>query len=114
MKILRTGFGWIETERARFDFDILIYSDGRVENRYRYRITDSHTVGLKELQRLLANTSAKVVIGTGQSGMVTLSPEAEKFLAQQKIPCHLAPTPEAILIYNQMDDPKVGIFHVTC
>lgn len=114
MKIIKTGFGWIETERTRFDFDILLYSDGRVENRYRYHLLDSHTVGRKEVERVLANTNATVVIGTGQSGMVTLSPEAEEFLAWQKIPYRLAPTPEAILIYNRLDDPKVGIFHVTC
>ncbi len=114
MKLIGTGFGWIETERARFDFDIIIYPDGKVENRYRYQIIDNHQVDLKEVQRVLGDSSATLIIGTGQSGMVTLTPAAEKFLNQGKIQFHLAPTPKAIMIYNQTGEPKAGIFHVTC
>ncbi len=114
MEIKATGFGWIETERARFDTDIVIYPDGRIENRYRHLTGDNHTVGKKEVTRVLANTKAQLVIGTGQEGIVQLSSDALQFLQDNNIIYHLAPTPEAITIYNRLDPPKAAIFHVTC
>lgn len=114
MEIKATGFGWIETDRARFDTDIVIYPDDRIENRYRHLTGDNHTVGKKEVARVLAGTNARLVIGTGQDGVVQLSPDAIQFLQTNNIDYHAAPTPEAIKIYNQLHPPKAAIFHVTC
>lgn len=114
MEIIATGFGWIETDRVRFDTDIVIYPDGRLENRYQHLTGDNHTVGKKEVARVLAGTSATLVIGTGQYGAVQLAPEAAQFLQTNNIQYHLAPTPEAIKIFNQLQPLKAAIFHVTC
>ncbi len=114
MEIKATGFGWIETDRARFDTDIIIYPDGQIESRYRHLRGDNHTVSKEEVQRVLAGTSAALVIGTGQYGALRLAPEAEKFLKENAITCHIAPTPEALKIYNSTTGTKAAIFHVTC
>ncbi|MGQ9678117.1 MAG: MTH938/NDUFAF3 family protein [bacterium] len=114
VELIATGFGWIETARARFDTDIVIYPDNRIESRYRYLIGDSHTVGKNEVVRVLAGTSAHLVIGTGQEGIVQLAPEAAQFLWTNGIEYHLAPTPDAIKIFNQLKSPKAAILHVTC
>ncbi|MEO0067828.1 MAG: MTH938/NDUFAF3 family protein [candidate division WOR-3 bacterium] len=114
MTIKATGFGWIETDRARFDYDIVIYPDGRVERRFPNRFGDSHTITLKEVQRVLANTKASLVMGTGQAGVAEVAKEAKDFLKANGIEFKIAPTPEAILIYNQLSEPKAAIFHITC
>lgn len=114
MEIIATGFGWIETDRARFDTDIVIYPDGRIENRYQHLTGDNHTVGKKEVARVLAGTAATLVVGTGQERTVQLSPEAAQILLTHRIRYYLAPTPDAIKIFNQLQPPKAAIFHVTC
>ncbi len=114
MRIEATGFGWIETDKARFDYDIVIYPDGRVESRFPNRFGDSHTFSLKEVQRVLAKEKATLVIGTGQAGVARIAEEALGFLKENNIQFKIEPTPEAINFYNQLPEPKAAIFHVTC
>ncbi len=114
MEIKATGFGWIETDRARFDTDVVIYPGGQVETRYRHLRGDNHIVTREEVQRVLAGTNATLVIGSGQYGVLTLDPAAKKFLDDRGITCHLAPTPEAIKIFNSLTGTRAAIFHVTC
>lgn len=114
MTIQATGFGWIETDKARFDYDIVIYAEGRVECRFPTRFGDSHTISRKEVQRVLAQSKARLVIGSGQQGVAKLAKEAMDFLKENCIEFKIAPTPEAIGYYNQMPEPKAAIFHVTC
>ncbi|MGQ9707555.1 MAG: MTH938/NDUFAF3 family protein [bacterium] len=114
MKLKATGFGWIETDKARFDYDIVINPEGRIESRFTGQVKDSHVIGLQEVKRLLADSRARLVIGSGQEGIVQVSAEAREFLKKNSIEFQIAPTPEAILLYNQLPEPKAAIFHVTC
>ena len=114
VKLKATGFGWIETERSRFQSDIVIYPDQRIETRFQGRPGDSHTISLNEVKRVLAGTRARLVIGSGQDGIAQVAAEAEDYLKKNSIEFQVAPTPEAILIYNQLPEPKAAIFHVTC
>ncbi len=112
--IKATGFGWIETSAGRFDTDILVYPDERIEERYRYSVMDSHTIEVAEVNRVLAENKAVLVIGSGQSGWAKLSKQAVEFLQENGIEFYIAPTPKAFAIYNQLPAPKAGIFHITC
>ncbi len=112
--IKATGFGWIETSAGRFDTDILVYPDERIEGRYTYQVADSHTIDLAEVRRVLTDIQAVLVIGSGQSGWARLSESALEFLQKNGIEFHIATTPKAIKVYNQIPAPKAGIFHITC
>ncbi|MGB9741868.1 MAG: MTH938/NDUFAF3 family protein [bacterium] len=114
MTVKATGFGWIETDRGRFQSDILVYPDGTVENRYDYSVPDSHSIGRDEVRRVLGDTNAVLVIGTGQYGMATLEAGAEDWLRQRLITFKLLPTPAAVIFFNQLSGPKAAIFHLTC
>ena len=55
-----------------------------------------------------------LILGTGHSGQVALADDAEGFLAPRLIECRALPTPEAIEAYNQCDQRKAALVHVTC
>jgi len=114
MTVKATGFGWIETDCGRFESDVLVYPEGKIENRYDYPAVDSHLISQEEVQRVLQDTVAVLVIGTGQSGLAALAEPAQKFLKQRGIKFRVLPTPEAIVYYNRLAEPKAAIFHLTC
>ncbi len=114
MTILGTGFGWIETDVGRFEHDIVVFPDGSVGNRYDRLSGSNHEFGLAEATAALCGTTADIVLGTGQYGVATVPDSTRRHLASCGAQLHVAPTPKAILIYNELSVPKCGIFHVTC
>ncbi|HJV33538.1 hypothetical protein, partial [Geomonas sp.] len=55
-----------------------------------------------------------LIIGTGQSGNLHLSPQAAEYFAHHDCKVIAEPTPKAITIFNQTKGSKIGLFHVTC
>ncbi len=114
MTILGSGFGWIETDSGRFDHDIIVFPDGRTENRYHHLKGSSHVLSPDETRTVLDGTKAGLVLGTGQYGLVQVPPATRKLLEELNAQLHAAPTPEAITEYNSLSGPKCAVFHVTC
>lgn len=112
MELRATGFGWIQTDRARLAADIVIYPDERLA--LRRSVPDRHIVERAELERVLAGTEAVLVLGSGQYGAMKIAPGAEEYLRRRGIRFHILPTPEAIKLFNRLKPPRAGIFHVTC
>jgi hypothetical protein len=115
---MRTGFGWIEIGGVRYDYDIVIHTDGSVTKR---RKKDSK--GLKEdyghtpLSEFelgfLAKENADVVfVGTGQYGSLPITPGAGDLLASYA-PVIL-PTGEILSLIRKEQRPYVAILHITC
>ena len=69
---------------------------------------------LADAERLLAEGADQLIIGTGQSGVLRLSEEAQTFFDRQGCEVTLAPTPEAIEQFNAATEPVTGLFHLTC
>lgn len=113
-----TAFGWLEIEGARYEHDVLIRLDGSVERRKKKlskRVYGtSHTISLEEARHVYEEGAATLVIGSGQSGQVHLSPEAQEFFHQRHCRVHLLPTPEAVTVWNDSRGKTIGLFHVTC
>ena len=114
MTILKTGFGWVETDAGRFEHDILVFPDGRIENRYDKLTGSNHRLDPAEAATALDGTHADFVFGTGQYGTAVVAEETEQLLAGLEVRLHALPTPEAAGVYNRLSNPKCGVFHVTC
>ena len=117
-KINKTKFGSITVAGEKYDHDILIRLNGKVEKRKKRLSKEvfgtSHIISLAEAKYVYEDGAQRIIIGTGQSGMVKLSDEAAAFFQQKKCTVDLSPTPEAIRCWNDAESPAIGLFHITC
>jgi hypothetical protein len=63
---------------------------------------------------LLAGSAARLLIGAGQYGTVTVSKEAAAHLERNGCQVELLSTPEAIPAWNQAEGAVIAMLHVTC
>jgi hypothetical protein len=117
-KIDATTFGGITIAGRRFKHDVIIRHDGSIEKRKKKlskRIYGtSHLVSRKEAKFIYEEGAKVLVIGTGQFDSLRLSDEAQTYLQKKNCEPLLAPTPEAIHIWNDAGENTIGLFHVTC
>ncbi|AKB24566.1 hypothetical protein MSMTP_1097 [Methanosarcina sp. MTP4] len=117
-KIDSTSFGSITVEGKAFEHDILIRLDGRVEKRTKKLSKalygTSHKISLEEAEHIYEEGTEKIIMGTGQTGFVELSDEAEAFFRKKRCSIELLPTPWAIERWNELEGRIVAMFHVTC
>jgi hypothetical protein len=118
MDIERTQFGQIVIDGRDFPYDVVVQRSGAVVKRTK-RLSKaiygtSHILSEDEARAIHEPGVEVVILGTGQYGRLTLSPEAERFFANQGCAVEARPTPEAIILFNQEHRPRVGLFHVTC
>lgn len=117
-RIDSTEFGPITIEGTEIDHDVLIRLSGKVKKRKKKLskavFGTSHTISVEEAEHIFEKGSEQLIIGTGQSGLVTLSPEASEYFKEKKIRVDLSPTPEAVRKWNKAEGATIGLFHVTC
>lgn len=113
-----TQFGSITIEGKIIDHDVLIRLSGKVEKRKKKLskavFGTSHAISLEEAKYLYEKGAERLIIGAGQNGMVTLSQEAAGYFKKKKLHVDLSSTPEALLRWNKITGPIIGLFHVTC
>ncbi|MEO0098233.1 MAG: MTH938/NDUFAF3 family protein [candidate division WOR-3 bacterium] len=114
MRIERTGFGWIIVDGVKYTSDIIITTNGEIRNRYEDFSGSSHSLSEKELEKLLIGNPEVVIIGTGQNGCLSLSPEIKDYLKKKDVEFISLLTPEAIRAFNQEKRKKSALFHLTC
>lgn len=117
-RIDRTTFGSITIDGKVFNHDVLIKLNGEVVKR-RKKLSkavygSSHTISLGEAEFIYEDGAEKLILGTGQYGMVNLSEEAAELLTGKGCEVGIFPTPEAIEAWNQSKDNTIGLFHITC
>jgi hypothetical protein len=117
-KIEKTKFGSITVSGEKYKHDVLIRLNGKVEKRKKKLskavFGTSHVLSLAEAEHIYENGAKRIIIGSGQSGMLELSPEADSFFRQKKCAVELLATPKAIRCWNEAKGLSVGLFHVTC
>jgi len=117
-KIDKTSFGFITIAGERYEHDVLIRLDGRIDKRKKKLSKQvygtSHVIALAEAEQVYEKGAEMLVVGTGQSGLVSLSPEAEAFFREKACTVVLLPTPQAIQRWNELKEWAIGLFHVTC
>jgi hypothetical protein len=117
-KIDKTKFGSITIAGEKYENDIIIRLNGKVEKRKKKLSKQvygtSHVVSLAEAEYVYEDGAARIVIGAGQSGMLKLSDEAFDYFTKKKCTVELFPTPEASRYWNEAAAPAIGLFHITC
>ncbi len=117
-KIDKTKFGSITIAGKKYENDILIRLNGNVEKRKKKLSKEvfgtSHIISLAEAEYAFEGGAEKIIIGTGQSGMVKLSDEAVDFFRKKDCQPILLLTPQAILEWNKAKGKTIGLFHITC
>jgi len=117
-KINSTRFGSITIEGEKYENDVLIRLGGEVMKR-RKKLSKaiygtSHVISLDEAQYIFEERAERLIIGTGQTGMIELSDEAADYFRKNNCQVQMLPTPEAIRIWDESDGEIIALFHVTC
>ncbi len=117
-RIDKTKFGSITIAGQKYPHDVLIRLDGEVVKRKKKlskaEYGTSHIVSKAEAKYVYEDGAEWILIGSGQTGMVRLSDEAEQFFKKMGCRVKLMPTPEAVDDWNQAEGRGIGLFHVTC
>jgi hypothetical protein len=117
-KIDSFKFGSITIDGNKYTHDVLIRPNGEVKKRKKKLSKaiygTSHTISLEEAKHIDKMHANTLLIGTGQYGRVKLSAEAEEIFAKKGCEVILLPTPQAIQVWNEMEQEAIGFFHITC
>jgi hypothetical protein len=117
-RIDKTKFGSVTVSGEKYAHDILIRLNGKVEKRKKKLskkvFGTSHLISLAEAEHVYEDGAKRLIIGSGQSGMVELSPEAVSFFQKKKCAVEMLATPQAIRCWNEAEGRVIGLFHVTC
>jgi hypothetical protein len=117
-KIEKTKFGSITIAGKEYEVDVLIRLDGEVVKRKKklskQEFGTSHILSLAEAEYVYEKGAEKIIIGSGQEGMLKLSDEAAAFFDKKGCKVKLLLTAEAIQAWNKARSPSIGLFHITC
>jgi len=113
-----TGFGYISVEGSKIEHDIVIRLSGKIKKRKK-KLSKAvygtwHIVSLEEAKSIYQDGAERLIIGSGQEGMVRLSEEAVEYFKKKKCRVNLQPTPKAIKYWGKARGAVIGLFHVTC
>ena len=114
----RTELGSITIEGVVFEHDVVLSPRGKIKKRKKRLLRaihgTSHVISLDEAKHVYSEGAERLIIGSGQYGMVSLSDEAVDYLWWKNRPIDLVPTDQAIRLWNQTRGETIGLFHVTC
>ncbi|MGC9336407.1 MAG: Mth938-like domain-containing protein [Anaerolineae bacterium] len=113
-----TTFGSITIDGVDLDRDVIIRLDGRVQKRKKMLSKaiygTSHVISREEAEYVYQEGAKRLIVGSGQFGLVELSDEAAGFFQDRGCQVDILPTKEAIQAWNEAGDGIIGLFHVTC
>jgi len=116
--IEKTDFGSITIDGDVYAHDVVIRPSGKIKKRKKKLSKavygTSHTLSLDEARDILKKGAKKLIIGTGQYGLLHLSEEATDYFRKKDCRVEMLPTPEAIRKWNESKGGVIGLFHVTC
>jgi glucokinase len=117
-EIDRAAFGEITIGGKEYKRDLYLLVNGKVKKRKKSLAKEiygsGHTVGPEEMERVCRGGPAVVFIGTGHSGQLQLTDQGKRYLDERLIECRAMPTPEMVKAYNECDERKAALVHVTC
>jgi hypothetical protein len=113
-----TGFGYIILEGSKVEHDIVIRLSGKAKKRKKKLSKEiygtSHMVSIAEAEYIYEDGAERLIVGSGQYGLLELSTEAVDFFEKKNCRVDIQPTPKAIARWNKARGPVIGLFHVTC
>ena len=117
-QIETTTFGYITINEKTYEHDVIINLKGKVKKRKKKLSKaiygTSHILSLEEAEYIFEPGTERLIIGTGQYGMLKLSDEASDYFQKRSCNTTLLPTGEALIVWNAAKGKVIGLFHVTC
>lgn len=117
MKIEDYAFGTITIGGEVFHNDLWI-RDGIVKKRdksiAKRKFGTSHRISRKELKKVLTSKTRRVIIGSGNSGLVSLTKNAQNYLEENNIEVEMCKTGDLIQRDIKISNTDAGIIHLTC
>ncbi len=114
----RTKFGSITIDGEVLEQDVIIRLNGAVKKRKKKLSKavygTSHTISRDEAEHVYQESAERLIIGSGQYGMVELSQEAAEYFERQGCQVDLLPTKEAAKAWNEAKGAVIALFHITC
>lgn len=116
--IEKTGYGNITVHGKKFKHDIIITLEGKIRKRNKKlskQITKtSHFVSLDEARDIFEPGAKKIIVGTGQYGVLKLTDDARQFFEKEQCELISMDTPDAISAWNHAEGKAIAMFHVCC
>ena len=116
--IEETSFGSITIAGETFEHDVVIRRSGAVEKRRKKLSKEvygtAHIVSKEEAKHVYEGGAERVIIGTGQSGVLEISPAAYEWFEKKGCRVEALPTPAGVRRWNEAEGKVIGLFHVTC
>ena len=113
-----TRFGSISIDGRQYHADVVVRADGRVQLRrealHGKRFGTSHVLSVGEARVLFAPGVERVIVGSGQAGMLSVSDEALRYFRVRGCTVEVLPKPQGIDSWNAASGGVSGLFHVTC
>ncbi len=105
-------FGSITIDGKKYDHDVIIFK-GEIRSWWR---ETSHNVSIKDIENLAEEKPKTIIFGTGASGVMKISSEAENYLKQNGIKVLKFHTSDAARKFNELSaNPSVAAaIHLTC
>jgi hypothetical protein len=117
-RIDETKFGSITIEGRTIEHDVIVRMNGKTKKRKKKlskaAYGTSHVLSLDEAEHIYEENAERLIIGTGQSGMLQLSVEAADYFKRKQCQVELLPTPKAIQAWNKAEGRVICMFHITC
>jgi hypothetical protein len=111
-------FGSITISGELYEHDVVIRLSGQVKKRKKKlskaKYGTSHKVSIEEAHHIFKTGAKRLIIGTGHSGCLDLSDEADQFFRKNGCSIQLLQTPKAVEAWNDAEGAVIGMFHVTC
>ena len=116
-RITRLSWGSLEIEGGASFRDAKLFPGGGREWDWAETGT-AHTPGIlpDDVAELLEHGATVILLSRGVLGRLGVSGETLSFLEGREVRLHVAPTGEAVQLYNELRETQAvgGLFHTTC
>jgi hypothetical protein len=105
-------FGRVKVDGQHETKDVIVLPERVVRNWWR---AHGHELVLADLERVLEELPARLIVGTGAYGRLQPDPGALTELRRRGVEVEALPTAEAVARYNELDPAAAAAaLHLTC
>jgi hypothetical protein len=106
------SFGRLLVDGSEETRDVIVLPERVLRNWWR---RDGHALVLEDLDEVLAELPARLVVGTGAYGRMRPDPETLERLAERGVEVEVLPTGEAVERYSALNPAETAAaLHLTC
>ena len=109
------SFGRMRIAGREYSSDLIVFPTGRIRGSWWRK--SGHQLMLDDIEDIVAQAPAILVVGTGASGLLRPAAGLAELLAQKGIQMLAQPTARAVDSFNRLWGQKKrvgGCFHLTC